>query len=541
MTDPRDWQAAGEPPDRLTSDRLTSLPADAALPRHLDPRASGSRALGSRPARRDPALLEPDLPSRPRRRLSRVLSWIAVSTAVLILAVSGLGYVAFNHYDGNIQRIKGALGLPGVVRPAAAPRNAQNLLIVGSDTRGDEAAGTGFQGSGATFVTGQRSDTVILAHLYGNSDKVQMVSFPRDSFVTIPSYADPRTGAVTREHQAKLNSAFAIGGPPLLVATIERLTGVRVDHYLQIDFTGFQSMVNKLGGVDVCLATAARDKYSGIDLPAGKHHIDGTVALAFVRQRHGLPGGDIDRIRRQQEFLGSMVRKVLSADTLLNPLKLNAFLNVATASLKTDDALTGADLRNLALRLRNFSAGGVIFSTVPVSDIGAYRNRESVVLIDDAKAASFFGDLRRDVAPGTPAPEPSGPLVAAQPLIVAPSSVRVTVYNGAGVAGLGRRAAADLATVGFSVVGTPTNRGTGLSGTTVYYGPDKADSARTLAATLPGATLQADASLGNIVEVVIGSGYTPAVAVTLTAPTSPQPTATTPAKVVTAQDDPCAA
>ena len=425
-------------------------------------------------------------------------------------------------------------------RPAAAPRNAQNLLIVGSDTRGDEAAGTGFQGSGATFVTGQRSDTVILAHLYGNSDKVQMVSFPRDSYVTIPSYTDPKTGAVTREHQSKLNSAFAIGGPPLLVATIERLTGVRVDHYLQIDFTGFQSMVNNLGGVDVCLSQPARDKYSGIDLAAGKHHIDGTVALAFVRQRHGLPGGDIDRIKRQQEFLGSMVRKVLSADTLLNPLKLNAFLNVATASLKTDDALTGADLRNLALRLRGFSAGGVIFSTVPVSNIGAYRNRESVVLIDDAKAAVFFGDLRRDVAPGTPTPEPSGTLVASQPLIVAPGSVRVTVYNGAGVAGLGRRAAADLATVGFTVVGTPTNRGTGLSGTTVFYGPDKADSARTLAAALPGSTLQADATLGNIVEVVIGSGYTPAVAVTLTAPTSPQPTSA-PAKVVTAQDDPCAA
>ena len=520
MTDPKLPSASPEPADPALPAH-PALPADAALPPHLDPRGN---------------------PRPPRRRLARVLSWIAVCTAVVVVAVAGLGYAAFNHYVGNIQSIAGVLNLPGTSKPAPAPRNAQNLLIVGSDTRGDAAAGTDFQGTGATFVTGQRSDTVILAHLYGNSDKVQMVSFPRDSFVTIPAYTNPKTGSVTRQHQAKLNSAFAIGGPALLVATIELLTGIRVDHYLQIDFTGFQSMVNKLGGVDVCLAQPARDKFSGIDLAAGKHHIDGAVALAFVRQRHGLANGDIDRIKRQQEFLGSMVRKVLSAGTLLNPLKLTGFLTVATDSLKTDDALTGSDLRDLALRLRGFSAGGVIFSTVPIANIGATRNRESVVLIDDAAAGAMFGDLRRDVAPGTPSPAPTGTPAPGQALIVAPGAVRVSVFNGSDVAGLGRRAAADLTAVGFTVVGTPTNRGSNNTGTVVYYGPDRADSARTLAAALPGATIEADATLGRVLNVVVGSGYTAAVAVTVTPPsTSPAPTASTPPKIITAQEDPCAA
>jgi LCP family protein required for cell wall assembly len=234
------------------------------------------------------------------------------------------------------------------------------------------------QGVGATFVTGQRSDTVILAHLYGGkSNKVQLVSFPRDSVVDIPAYTD----AKGRRHEAqhnRINYAFNEGGPKLLVQTVEQLTNVRIDHYLQVDFDGFQSMVDKLGGVDVCLSRPAKDHFSGIDLSAGKHHIDGAVALSFVRQRHGLQNGDIDRIKRQQQFIGAMVRKVLSAGTLANPLKLNGFLNVATSSLKADEGLDFKQLRTLALRMRNLGAGNVIFATIPLSDTNAYVRGRAV-------------------------------------------------------------------------------------------------------------------------------------------------------------------
>ena len=181
---------------------------------------------------------------------------------------------------------------------------------MGSDSRGDLKAGQGTQGRGATFVSGQRSDTVIMAHLYGGkSNKVQLVSFPRDSVVQLPAYTDPKTGKTTPATRNRINDAFSVGGPALLVQTVEQLTHVRIDHYLQIDFNGFQSMVDKLGGVDVCLSKPAKDSFSGIDLSAGKHHIGGTVARSFVRQRHGRPGGDVDRGQRPGPFLRPRARR----------------------------------------------------------------------------------------------------------------------------------------------------------------------------------------------------------------------------------------
>jgi LCP family protein required for cell wall assembly len=466
-----------------------------------------------------------------------VLSWIALVTAVTVLLAAGGLWLAFNHYDGQIDRFNVCAGLTGK-RPAAAKHDAQNFLLVGSDSR-EGANGEGTQGTGSEFVTGQRSDTIILVHLFGSSEKAELVSFPRDAYVEIPAFTNPKTKQTRSAHFGKLNSAFSEGGAPLLIATIEHLSDIRIDHFLQIDFTGFKSMVNKLGGVDVCLTKPAKDRFSGIDLSAGNHHISGDVALVFVRQRHGLANGDIDRIARQQQFIGSLAHKVLEAKTLLNPLKLNGFLDVATASLKADEGLSGNDLKNLALRLRGFSSGGVLFTTVPIADVSGRRNGASVVLLDEEKTAAMFDALRRDEPPGTPA---KAAPVKTVPLVVAPGSVRVSVFNGSGVQGLGRRAAADLSQVGFQVIGIPTNRGTGASATTIYYGPTKADSARTLQAAIPGSVLQPDSSLGRTLELVVGSGYDGAKKVTVTtAKPSTAPAAGSPAAAPgkTAADNPC--
>ena len=458
-------------------------------------------------------------------------------TSLAILATAGAGYVLVNHYEGNIRRIAGVLDRRNA--PPPAPNHAENFLLVGSDTRGDLKPGEGVQGRGKDFVTGQRSDTVILAHLYGGkSNKVQLVSFPRDSVVEIPEYTDAK-GRVHPSQHNRINYAFNEGGPQLLVRTVEQLTGVRIDHYLQVDFQGFQSMVDKLGGVDVCLSKPAKDHFSGINLTAGKHHINGTVALAFVRQRHGLTNGDIDRIKRQQQFIGAMIRKVLSAGTLANPFKLNSFLDTATSSLQADKGLNFSTLRKLALRMHNIGAGNVIFATIPISDSNAYmRGLGSVVLVDKEKANALFDQIRRDVPPGTPAPKAS--TAPGTPLIVKPGNIRVHVYNGSDVNGLARKADSDLTQVGFQTVGTPESRGTGATVTVVRYGPTKADSARTLAAAIPGATLQEAPDLGNVLEVVVGSSYKGAQLVKVTTPTS-QPTASPSPKVVTALDDPCAA
>lgn len=550
MTTPRD------PSDEGAS------PGGSGLPPHLDPRGRKGPPPRVTAAYRQSARGAAGTPLGPQRtpvpaprrsggrRLARVLSWVALVTSVVVLLAAGGLWIAFNHYNGQIDRIA-IPGISGFTHPSKATQGAENILLVGSDSRAG-ANGDGTQGSGATFVTGQRSDTVILVHLYGSSQKAALVSFPRDSYVDIPAYTNPVNGHVTPEHHEKLNSAFSLGGPALLIATIEKLTSIRVDHFLQIDFSGFKGMVNKLGGVDVCLTKPAKDHYSGIDLSAGNHHISGDVALAFVRQRHGLANGDIDRIARQQQFIGSLVHKVLSAGTLLDPFKLNGFLDVATSSLTADKGLSGGDLKNLALRLRHFNSGGVIFQTVPIADIGGVRNGESVVLLDQAKDEAMFAALRADQAPGTPAPpaKPATPGASAAPataaLTVPPSSIRVAVYNGSGIAGMGRKAAAALGAEGFQIIGIPTNRGTGATTTTIFYGPTRSDSARTLQAAIPGSVLQADASLGRTLDVVVGSGYSGTQPVSVTAPATSATGATTTAPgaaaavpVKTAADNPC--
>ena len=475
-------------------DPWSGLPGDKPLPPDLDPR----RGRGAAPG---PSVVRTGPPAPERSRWLHALSVVAATMSVVLFAVATVGFVLYDKYDGQIKRIPGlSAALPGLTQPPEAPRDARNVLLVGSDSRADVDASFGKD-------EGQRADTVILAHLYGDSDKAQLISFPRDLYVTIPAYTDPETGVQHPERKDRINAAINQGGPALLKATVEQLTRIRVDNYLQIDFAGFQQMVEELGGVEVCLRNDVQEPDSGIDLEAGRQVVRGEQALAFVRQRKGLPNGDLDRIKRQQAFIASIARKALSTGTLLNPARLNGFLDVATRAVQADDGLSGAELSSLALRLRNFSAGGVTFRTVPVSSTnGTAANLRFLVLLDEAKAETLFESLRRDEAPGAKTPRPAP--TPAEPLTVAPQSVRVQILNGAGVPGLGARAAADLARVGFVVQGEPGNRGTGATATYVRYGPDRADSARTLAAAVPGSTLQADDALGSTVELVLGASYT---------------------------------
>lgn len=471
-----------------------------------------------------PRVVPGRIPTTRAARVSRVLRRVAAGLAVVVLLTSGGLWFAFRHYDAQISRIA-IPNLKGVPEQAAAANGGQTFLLVGSDNReGANAEGTG-------FVAGERSDTVILVHLFGKSESVELVSFPRDSWVEIPSYTDPKTGRKRSAHYSKLNSAFSQGGPALLIATLEHLTRMRIDHYLQVDFTGFKRMVNKVGGVDVCLTKPAFDRFSGIRLSAGKHHISGDVALAFVRQRHGLAQGDIDRIARQQQFIGSLANKVLSKGTLLDPFKLTGFLDAATSSLKVDEGLKAGDLKKLALRLRHFSSNGVLFTTVPVANINARREGASVVLLDDERARALFDALHADKAP-TAAPPP-------KPTHVPASSVHVAVYNGSGVVGLGARAATVLAAAGFVVEGEAQTRGSGATTTVVRYGQNRVVAAKTLQAAFPGSKLVADKSLGATLEVVVGSSYQPPSAPRTSTPAKPSTAAKPAVPVQTAQDNPC--
>jgi anionic cell wall polymer biosynthesis LytR-Cps2A-Psr (LCP) family protein len=177
---------------------------------------------------------------------------------------------------------------------------------------------------------------------------------------------------------------------------------------VQVDFRGFKALVDQVGGVEICLSEPQKDFRSGIDLAAGRQTVRGDQALAFVRQRAGLARGDIDRIRRQQLLLGALVRKVLSAGTLLNPVRLNGVLRTSTTSLQVDESLTTGRLRDLAVRLRGLDPASFVFTTAPIADTDARRQGASVVLLDPAESGRLWDRLRRDIPPPPPAPPPPG-------------------------------------------------------------------------------------------------------------------------------------
>lgn len=432
------------------------------------------------------------------------MRWTAGGSALAVALVLVGGFAAYAYYSGRLGHV--SIRLPGQAAPADSDGPAQDFLIVGSDTR-DFAGGQAFQASpgSADYVTGQRSDTVMLVHLPAGNTKATLVSFPRDSYVQIPAHPDEK-GRPQAPYLAKLNEAFSVGGPALLVQLVENLSGLRIDHYVAVDFAGFKHMVDALGGVTLCVNTTRHDPDSGDMLTKGVHpNVTGDDALAFVRDRKGLPNGDLDRIRDQQYFLAQMLKKVTSAGTLANPLKLNAFLTAATGNVTVDQGLGAGNLRTLATRLRHLDAGHVSFETIPITTDGATRSihgvEQSVVLIDQAKASALFGRLRTASAGNPPSAAPSPPAK----ISVAPAQVRLSVLNGSGRSGLAAQAAAGLRRDGFTVVRVgntvPTDH------TVVRYGAGREEAARTVAAAVPG-TLVADASLPDALALVLGPDFT---------------------------------
>lgn len=481
------------------------------LPPHLNPRGTG----------RSPATAGRD--SIRSWRWAKVLASV-VSACVLL--TTGVAYGFYKHFDSQITRLHDIL--PGGGKEAT--NGAENILLVGSDSR--TGSNDVFQaGPGQTLVEGQRSDTVILAHLAPGNAKAILVSLPRDSWVTIPAYTDAK-GVAHPAQQNKLNAAYSLGGPKLLIATVQQLSGLHVDHYAEIDFEGFQKMVNALGGINVCLTQPAKDTMSGANFPAGENHLNGVQALAFVRQRYNLPNGDLDRVKRQQQFIGAVVRKVVSAGTLLNPVKLTNFLDAVTSSVSVD---SGLDIKSLALRLRNLDANHVEFATLPFEKF-ATINGQAVNIINADQTAELFASLNEGNGVPTDT-QPSAP--AGSTITVPPKDVSVAVYNGAGINGLGKRVSSELTKVGFVISGTPGNRNTGAKKTEIHYAPSKINAANTLAASVTGAILVPDSKLGDTLELVVGSSYTTAKAVQMGAPVPATTAASTVPGSTTANEATC--
>ena len=253
---------------------------------------------------------------------------------------------------------------------------------------------------GTQANAGFNTDTVLLVHIPADGRKATVVSFPRDSYVTVPGYRPNKINAAYADGAClppgatqsvcgnTLTAAQKTAGAAELVKTVSNLTGLHIDHYVEVGLQGFYQISKVLGGVEICLKAPAKDHYSGIDLPAGRQKIEGTQALAFVRQRHGIPGGDLGRIKRQQAFLGAVAHQILSAGTLLNPIKLSRLLDAVSKSLTTD---AGLDLLKLAGQLRDIAAGNVVFKTVPIASTSYSVNGISdAVELNKAKLRAFF-------------------------------------------------------------------------------------------------------------------------------------------------------
>lgn len=362
---------------------------------------------------------------RRRRRTVRV---VAAVGAVLLLTGAATAYGVYRHLDSNITSADISSQL-GTDRPTETVRGAENILVLGSDSR----AGTGTQ-YGAGLTTSQ-SDTMLLVHLSADRTWASAVSIPRDSWVSIPSCTGS-DGTVTTPRQAKINEAFTLGsehggvasGAACSIKTVEAATGLRIDHFVVVDFEGFKDMTTALGGVPVCTTEPVVDPKANLDLPAGEHRLEGEQALAFVRERHAIgDGSDLGRINRQQQFLASMART--AEGELTDPTAMYGFLDAATKSITTDSGLGSLSaLASLAESVKSLPPSQLQFFTVPNhprSDV--VRSDTANVLWSQPEAGTLFSDLEHDVDPTAAAPAATAtPAPSATPTPSASSSHRST-------------------------------------------------------------------------------------------------------------------
>ncbi len=313
------------------------------------------------------------------------------------MAISGISWAGLGRITAAIPKIDAFGGLDN--RPKRES-SAVNYLIVGSDTREglSRAEIKRLKVGGTDVAAGKRSDTMLLVHISKKRDKAAIISVPRDSYAKIPEHQNSQ-GKVIPATYSKINSAFNWGGAPLLIQTFEEMSGLRIDHYVEINFVGFVRMVDALGGVEICTKRDIDDPKSHLVLPAGRHILDGVDSLKYVRTRQFDGLGDLGRMKRQQEFAGAMLRKATSAGVLLNPVKMVDFISSALDSVVTDEGLSQGDLLTLGKQLRNLSASNVRTLTIPLKYYNYSKNGVSAaVLWDPVLAPELFDRIKNDDA-----------------------------------------------------------------------------------------------------------------------------------------------
>jgi len=475
------------------------------------------------------------------RRLRTAL--IVASTLVLVLTGTAWGF--YHNISTGITTSDVIVG--------DGDRGSLDILLVGVDSRVDaqgkplppEVQRQLHSGADTGVLN---SDTIILLRVPEDGRRAVAFSIPRDSYVEIPGYrqdkissAYPATKALAAEKlvasgmrdPARVEAESAQQGRSALIQTVEDLTGVRVDHYAEINLLGFYNLTTAIGGVDVCLKEPVNDELSGAKFDAGVQSIAGADALAFVRQRHGLPEGDLSRIRRQQVFLAAVAHKILSSGTLTTPSTLNALIDVVQSSLVIDQ---GWDVLGFARQASALAAGDVEFMTIPTRGLESTARGE-VVIVDRADARGFVeqriqdqqASAEREVTDrgGATLVPPPPPLPDAERYVV-------DVRNASGTTGLAAQVAGELREAGFTRGRVENAEAKPTS--VILAGPQANDAADSVAAQLGGLRVEAgvDVPPGHV-SVVLGADFAPAPTTALAIPTAPAPGDVT----ITAAGIPC--
>jgi LCP family protein required for cell wall assembly len=463
------------------------------------------------------------------RRHSRIIGRVIVGLCAVVVLIAAGGEAAYQHVTHKITKQAVAGDILGT-RPAKPSQEvtqspdatggtttvttgpAQNILVLGVDSRLGQ--NSQYQVKNAPAQTEDLSDTSILVHLSGDGKHATLISIPRDSVVTIPackrvdsqgkvitdSAGQPELSTPTT---ALFNSAIEIGGPACSIATVEKLTNVYIDHYVEIDFTGVVAMSNALGGVPLTMCDAIHDSNTGLNLPAGPVNLEGQQALEFVRARYGLTGGDdLHRIQRQQQFMASMARKALASANFFDAIKLYSFLNAVASSLTTD--MSNTALISLARTYQHISTSNIIFVTVPTYPAPKGDKWYEHVYWSTDESDALFAAVRADQPLATTT---SGGSTVGQ-ISVPPSQVSVNVLNGVGTEGLAGQVGDELRSAGFNVVNVGDASDIPVAKTTIVYGPSRADSERTLASALGAAPVaQLNNTTATTLTLTIGADW----------------------------------
>ncbi|HXW87510.1 MAG TPA: LCP family protein [Streptosporangiaceae bacterium] len=383
-------------------------PADdeqAEAPREPAERAAASRGQGGQGGQGESAPRTPNYHAARRRFMRQVaitrharrqrflLTAVAVVSAVTLLVSCG-AWVVTTYISAGLGRLDA--GISGT--PSSGPIN---ILVVGIDTRSGLSRSQEI-GLHVGNDVGANTDTMMLVHVPANHQSVEVISLPRDSWVDIPGHG-----------MNKINAAYALGGPRLMVSTVEQATGLDINDYVEVNFVGFVNVVNALGGVNICLPYAVDDSYSGLHLSAGLHHVDGVTALQFARDRHSFATSDLARIDDQQQLLSSAFTEATASGVVANPVRLQQVLASVTAAVKVDQ---GFNLVELADELRGVKPSNIWFTTVPIATLDYQTpSGESAVLWNQTAAAALFQSLQTDTGSPELARHARGPGTVSDP------------------------------------------------------------------------------------------------------------------------------